>query len=81
LLVAAVMAISLAVAVSVYGVHSTPGIRLAIANLPGLIVAAWASTLVGEGILFYSICVLANWAFYYYLAKGAIALHKRLKSS
>jgi hypothetical protein len=37
--------------------------------------------LLGEGVLFYIICGLANWAFYYYVAKGAIALRKRLKSN
>jgi hypothetical protein len=81
LLVAAVMAISMAMAGSMYGAHSTPGIRLLVVNLPGVIVALWAGYLVGEGILFYIVCALANWAFYFYVAKGAIALHKRLSSN
>jgi hypothetical protein len=63
-----------------YGGHSTPGIRIFVANCPGAIVAAWVSLLVGFGPTFYVVTVLANWAFYFYLIKGVTLLIRRFKS-
>jgi len=51
---------------------------LALANLPGSIVAAWASLLIGEGLTFYVVCALANWAFYFYVIKAALLLKRKI---
>ena len=40
-IIAAFLATTMGVAASLYGWHSTPGILLAMANVPGSIVAAW----------------------------------------
>jgi hypothetical protein len=80
LLIAVVLASLMAAAVHIYGAHSAPGIRLAVVNLPGLAVALWASYLVGENLVFYTVCALANWAFYFYLVKGAALLKRRISN-
>ena len=68
---------SMAIAFYVYGTHSTPGINLAFANLPGSLVGIWASRLVEENIALYAVCGLVNWAFYFSLAKGAMLLRRK----
>ncbi len=77
LLIAISLTGSMAAAVHVYGAHSTPGIRLAIANLPGSIVGVWASMLIGETPWLYLVCALANWAFYFYLINAVLLLKHR----
>jgi hypothetical protein len=57
--------------------HSTPGIRLMIVNFPGVAAMIWAGLLIGENHVMYVVCALVNWAFYFYLAKAALALKSR----
>jgi hypothetical protein len=78
--IAVLMAISMAVANSFYGAHSTPSIRLATANLPGVVVATWSHYFVETSVPFYVICALANWAFYFYVSKGAFLLRRKLST-
>jgi hypothetical protein len=81
LLIAIVLTGSMAAAVHVYGAHSTPGIRLMVANLPGIAFGLWATSLIREdpGLypVLYVVCSLVNWAFYFYLVKAALLLKRR----
>lgn len=70
----------MATAAHVYGWHSTPGIWLALLNLPGFLVAVWVSYLIGENVVSYVVYGLVNWAFYFYLAKGAVLLKRKLSN-
>jgi hypothetical protein len=86
LLAAAAFTLSLPTAAHYYGTHSTPFIRFSIANLAGtavgLLVSSWIE---GSGkndfgfwVRFCFLCALVNWAFYFYLIKGAVFLKRRL---
>ena len=85
LLVAVVLASGVAAAAGKYGAHSTPGIRLFMANLPGSIIVVWVGLLIGKGLMlyggglmFYVLCSLANWAFYFYVIKAALLLKRKI---
>jgi hypothetical protein len=72
------LATAMAIAAYKYGWHSTPGIRLALANFPGSIVGALVSSLTGDdNPVPYIVCALANWAFYFGLVKGALLLKRK----
>jgi uncharacterized membrane protein YfcA len=61
------------------GIHSTPGIRLMVAGLPGTIIGAWTQIWGRSDWLFYVTTALANWVFYLCVAKGVIFLKRRLQ--
>jgi hypothetical protein len=69
LLVALALAGLLAIAGHHLGCHSTPGILLAFANLPGCVVAAWVVP-VGADFSFYALCTSAIWTFYFLGVRG-----------
>ena len=77
LLIAVVLTSLMAIAMHVYGAHSTPGIRLMIVNLPGFAVMIWGGLLIGDNPVMYGVCALVNWAFYFYLAKAVLLLKSR----
>jgi hypothetical protein len=78
LLLAILMAGAMAIAIQIYGAHSTPGIRLSILNAPGVFIGLWASLIIGENLFAYVLIPLANWAFYFYATKGIIVLYRKL---
>jgi hypothetical protein len=85
-LIALVMTIileaSMATAVHAYGWHSTPGIWLALLNLPGIVPAIWILLRIGSSgeydSLLYVICGLVNWVFYFGLISVALILKRKL---
>ena len=66
--------IALALVARSPGIHSTPGMWLMIAGLPGTMIGAWT----GDGLLFYFTSALANWTFYSCIAAGVISLKASL---
>jgi hypothetical protein len=79
-LVAIAIPIALAIVSGSVGIHSTPGIRLVIAGLPGTIVGAGTVLVFGDNNpLFYVTTALANWAFYLSVAKGVILLKGKIQ--
>jgi hypothetical protein len=81
-LLAIAVPIALAIVSGSVGIHSTPGIRLFIAGLPGTIVGAWTVMVFGSNNpLFYFTTALANWAFYLSLAKGVILLKGKIQGT
>jgi len=80
LLIVLVLTGSLAAAAHAYGSHSTPGIRLMLANLPGIAVGLWVGQWIENDYVFYALSALANWVFYFYLIKGALLLKRKLSS-
>jgi arginine exporter protein ArgO len=82
LLFAAALASALAIVVHIYGPHSTPGIWMMVAGLPGTVIGTWAGLLTRQRIVvFYFATVLANSAFYFILVKGFVWLKRRLMKS
>jgi len=80
------LAISLPIALAVVskspGIHSTPGIWLMLAGLPGTIIGTWTGMAVADnGLLFYVATALANWTFYLCVAKGVLWLKGKLDDS
>jgi hypothetical protein len=80
-----VPALALATAMGIaeykYCPTSTPGLRLLVANFPGVIVALWVSLLTGDdNPVMYIVCALANWAFYFGLLKGLLLLKWKLSN-
>ncbi|MFZ0954784.1 MAG: hypothetical protein WAN60_00455 [Candidatus Sulfotelmatobacter sp.] len=80
LLIAAALTGSLAAAAHAYGSHSTPGIRLMLANLPGIVVGLWVGQWIENDYVFYALSAVVNWVFYFYLIKGAMLLKRKLSS-
>ncbi len=56
------------------GIHSTPGIWLILAGVPGTFAAVWLYDWIGEGFAFYAVIAAVNWVFYLGLVKGVLAL-------
>lgn len=82
LLFAIALASALAIVVHVYSPHSTPGIWMMLAGIPGTVVGVWIGLLTRENeFVFYFVAVLVNWAFYVYLAKGLLWLKLKLSHS
>lgn len=78
-LLAIALPIALALVSESVGLHSTPGIRLAIAGLPGTLFGVWAGSALGDNdLVFYVTTALVNWAFYVGVAKGIIVLKGKL---
>jgi len=61
----------LGIAAKVYGVHSTPGIWLAMLNLPGILFVAWINSWMG-----FCIAICANSLLY----AGAFGIVRRFKN-
>ncbi|MFZ0884630.1 MAG: hypothetical protein WAN14_14625 [Candidatus Acidiferrales bacterium] len=73
------LAIALAIALEAVskspGAHSTPGIWLMLAGLPGTLVGGWIyDALRGNDLVFFVATAIANWVFYICIAKGVIFL-------
>jgi hypothetical protein len=76
-------AISLPIAIAVVskssGIHSTPGIGLMLAGLPGTMIGIWTGMAFADnGLLFYFATAVANWTFYLCVAKGMLWLRGKL---
>ena len=86
-LVAAVVAASfLGIAGQAYGYHSTPGMWLAVPNLPGIVTAAGLAQLIGgdsgwlNGLFGLFLVALGNWLAYFGRAKIALVVMHRISN-
>ncbi|MGD0758086.1 MAG: hypothetical protein ABR921_04205 [Candidatus Sulfotelmatobacter sp.] len=81
LLIVVALTGSMAAAAHAYGWHSTPGIRLMLANIPGIAVGLWVGMWMRENeYVFYVLSAATNWVFYFYLIKGALLLKRKLSN-
>lgn len=60
----------------VYGYHSTPGIWLALLNLPGIVAVAWVN-----GVPGFCIAIAVNWIAYSCFLGIALFFKRSLKST
>ena len=81
LLIVSLLTGSLVIAVEANGWHSTPAIRLAIPNFPGLLMALYVGLLIPQiqnsDLAAYAIAAPVNWVFYFYSIKLVIWLERK----